>query len=150
MIPLLVLCGTWVAVGVISGLISADWNRSWGLALRVALTTMFAFTAWSHFSRRTRSDLIRMVPPSLGAPGAWVTLTGFLEAAGAIGLLIPRLSALAATCLALLLVALFPANVHAARTGVTIAGRKVPAIGPRLALQILWIALLLWVRDARM
>jgi uncharacterized membrane protein len=59
-------------------------------ALRFALTVMFGFTALSHFLPRTRSDLIRMVPPALPAPGLLVSLTGALELAGAIGLLLPH------------------------------------------------------------
>ena len=61
-------------------------------ALRFALAVMFGFTALSHFLPRTRPDLIRMVPPALPAPGLLVSLTGLLELAGAIGLLLPPLT----------------------------------------------------------
>jgi uncharacterized membrane protein len=47
--------------------------------------------------------------------------------------------------LAVLLVALFPANIYAARSGATLAGRPATPLRWRLPLQILWIALLLWV-----
>ncbi|MEU3959842.1 DoxX family protein [Streptomyces buecherae] len=56
-----------------------------------------------------------MVPPRLPRPDLLVTLTGGLEIAGAIGLLIPALSRWAAAGLALLMIGMFPANVSAAR-----------------------------------
>jgi len=114
-------------------------------ALRFALAVMFGFTALSHFLPRTRSDLIRMVPPVFPAPGLLVSLTGVLELAGAIGLLLPPLARLAALALTVLLVALFPANIHAARSGLPVAGRPAMPLRFRLPLQLFWIACLLWV-----
>jgi uncharacterized membrane protein len=114
-------------------------------ALRLALAAMFAFTALSHFLPRTRPALVRMVPPALPAPGLLVTLTGLLELGGAAGLLAPALARPAAFALAALLAALFPANVHADRAGVEIAGRRATALRVRLPLQLFWIACLLWV-----
>jgi uncharacterized membrane protein len=114
-------------------------------ALRFALAVMFGFTALSHFLPRTRPDLIRMVPPALPAPGLLVSFTGVLELAGAIGLLLPPLTRLAALALATLLVALFPANFHADRAGLQIAGRRATPLRYRLPLQLFWIACLLWV-----
>lgn len=118
-------------------------------ALRFALAVMFGFTALSHFLPPTRPDLIRMVPPALPAPGLLVSLTGLLELAGAIGLLLPPLTRLAALALAALLVALFPANLHADRAGLQIAGRRATPLHYRLPLQLFWIACLLWVAAMR-
>ena len=58
----------------------------------------------------------------------------------------------AATGLALLLVALFPANVHAARAGLTLGGKPVTPIGLRAVLQIVFLTATLAValRGARM
>jgi uncharacterized membrane protein len=120
-------------------------------ALRFALAAMFAFTALSHFLPRTRADLVRMVPPALPAPGLLVALTGVLELAGAAGLLWRPLTRAAAVGLAVLLVAMLPANVHAARAapgGLTIAGRPVMPLRRRVPLQLFWIACLLWVAAA--
>jgi uncharacterized membrane protein len=114
-------------------------------ALRFALAVMFAFTALSHFLPRTRADLLRMVPPVLPAPGVLITVTGIFELAGAAGLLLPPLVRPAALALAALLVALFPANVHADREGLQIAGRRATPLRYRLPLQLFWIACLLWV-----
>ena len=120
---------------------------SWSDALRIGLAAMFVFTAASHFHPRTRSDLIRMVPTSLPAPAAMVTATGVLELLGAIGLLVPHARTAAAYGLIALLVAMFPANVRAAREELTIAGRRATPLTWRLPLQLFWIAALWWVRS---
>lgn len=114
-------------------------------ALRFALAVMFGFTALSHFHPRTRPDLVRMVPPVFPAPGLMVSLTGLLELAGAIGLLLPTMTGIAALALAALLVALFPANIHAARARLPVAGRLAMPLRYRLPLQLFWIACLAWV-----
>jgi uncharacterized membrane protein len=87
----------------------------WHTPLRFALAGMFLLTASAHWGKR-RPDLVRMVPPGFPRPDLLVTLTGVLELLGAVGLLLPRLAPLAAGGLSLLLLALFPANVHAARS----------------------------------
>ena len=81
-----------------------------------------------------------MVPPRFPRPELLVTITGVLELLGAAGLLVPALAPYAAAGLALLLLALFPANVHAARAGLSIAGGPVTPVVPRTALQILFVA----------
>jgi uncharacterized membrane protein len=114
-------------------------------ALRFALAVMFLFTAATHFLPATRPDLVRMVPPALSYPEHLVTLTGILEGAGAVGLLIPRLTSLAAYCLMALLIAMFPANAYAAMAGLEIAGREASPLIWRLPLQLFWIGALWWV-----
>jgi uncharacterized membrane protein len=88
---------------------------------------------------KRRPDLIQMVPPLLSRPDLLVTATGILEIIGAIGLMIPSLARYAAFGLALLLIGVFPANVHAARRRLTIAGRPVPDLLPRTVLQIVFL-----------
>lgn len=117
-------------------------GRSWTSALRIALATMFVFTAVSHFHPRTRPDLTRMVPGSLPAPALAVTATGVLQFLGAIGLLVPETVPAAVYGLMALLIAIFPANVHAARKGLIIAGRRATPFLWRLPLQLFWIAAL--------
>ena len=108
-------------------------------ALRASLAFMFAFTALSHFMKQTRADLLKMVPPALPRPDLIVTLTGILELAGAIGLLWGPWHRNAAIFLAVLLVAMFPANAYAARAGVVIGDRRVMSVGPRALIQLYWI-----------
>ena len=147
MAPLIVMLVGWPvarAIGSAGVWPAAD---SWSGALRIALAAMFVFTAVSHFHPRTRPDLIRMVPASLPAPTLLVTATGVLEFIGAIGLLVPQVLPAAADGLIALLVAMFPANVHAAREGLVIAGRRAMPLVWRLPLQLFWIAALWWVRS---
>ena len=109
--------------------------------LRTALGLMFLLTASAHWGTRRR-DLIRMVPPMFPRPDLLVTITGLLEILGAIGLFIPNTTRAAAICLVVLLIALFPANIHAAREKLTIAGRPVPGIPVRTGIQIVFVAAL--------
>jgi uncharacterized membrane protein len=69
-----------------------------------------------------------MVPPIFPLPDLLVTVTGALEILGALGLFIPGTARGAGICLALLLIALFPVNIHAAREKLTIAGQPVPGL----------------------
>jgi uncharacterized membrane protein len=141
MIPFSVMLG-----GIlIARLLGVVWPalEDWRIATRVGLAIMFVFTGLAHFSS-TRDDLVRMVPPQFPHPSALVTLTGVAELAGAVGLVIPSLARWAAYGLMVLLVAMFPANVYAARIGHTIGGRPHTRMMFRLPLQVLWIALLWW------
>jgi hypothetical protein len=78
MAPLIVMLATWLvarSIGAAGVWLHAD---SWTGALRIALATMFVFTAVSHFHPRTRPDLVpdlvRMVPKSLPARAPTPTL----------------------------------------------------------------------------
>jgi uncharacterized membrane protein len=124
----------------LAGLLGVAALDGWIPALRVGLALMFVLTGVAHFSRTRRADLIRMVPPGFSRPDLLVTITGVLELAGAVGLLIPATARLAAICLALLMLAMFPANVSAARRGLTLGGRPVTPIGPRTVLQVVFVA----------
>ena len=126
-----------------AGFIGVEAVDNWHAATRVGLAAMFTFTGVAHFTR-TRQDLIRMVPPQFPAPAMLVTLTGIAELLGAAGLLIPGMSRWAGYALAILLIAMFPANIHASRTGHTIGGRAHTPMVWRLPLQLIWIALLIW------
>src|SRR5215468_10170978 len=104
MAPLVIMMIAWVGFRI-GGFVGLGAANSWASSLRFALAAMFLFTAVSHFAPRIRAELIRMVPPSLPRPALLVTLTGFLEAAGAVGMLIPALARPAALGLAAMLLA---------------------------------------------
>ena len=145
MAPLIVMAAGWILFRLLgaAGVLGAA--GTWSGALRFALAVMFVFTALAHFLPRTRPDLVRMVPPVFPAPGPLVTVTGILELLGAAGLLLPAFTRASAYALALLLVALFPANAHAARRNLSIAGRRAAPLIIRLPLQLFWIGALRWV-----
>lgn len=121
----------------------------WWTALRLALAAMFLLTASAHWGRK-RADLVRMVPPRFPRPELLVTLTGIAEIAGAIGLAIPAVAPYAAAALSVMLVAIFPANVHAAQQRLTIGGRGVTPLVPRTLMQIVFLAATLAVFIAPM
>jgi uncharacterized membrane protein len=59
-----------------------------------------------------------------------------------VGLLIPSTARAAAACLAVLLAAMFPANIRAAREGLTLLGRPAMNAAARGVLQVVFIGAL--------
>ncbi len=142
MVPLIVLVVvTLIARGV--GQLGVASLRDWAAATRIGLAVMFCFTAAAHFNNM-RADMIRMVPPAIPNPELMVTFTGVCEVLGGIGLLVPRTRRIAAIALILFLLAVLPANIHAALSGVTLRGAPPTPLVPRIALQVLFIALIWW------
>lgn len=115
----------------------------WAAATRVGLAVMFLFTAAAHFNSM-RPDLVAMVPASVPAPELMVTLTGICEILGAIGLLVPATRRIAAVALIVFLLAVLPANIHAATSGVTLRGEPATPVVPRVAIQGLFVGLIWW------
>jgi uncharacterized membrane protein len=142
MIPLIVLT-LGILISYILGSLGIEWLASWKACVRVGFAGMFLFTGAAHFNKM-RLDLVKMVPPLFPNPEAMVTITGVAEFAGAAGLIVPVTSKFAAYSLIALLVALLPANIYAARQGLTIAGRPVTPLWIRVPLQVGWI-ILLWL-----
>jgi uncharacterized membrane protein len=107
---------------------------------------MAAFFAGGFVLHMTAADaLVSITPGWVPFPRAVVSITGWLELAGAVGLLLPQTRRAAGIALALYVLAVWPANIHQA-----LAHIVVPPIpdswwyhGPRLALQLVlaWWAL---------
>jgi len=116
---------------------------TWAAATRVGLAVMFCVTASAHFTSM-RAELVRMVPPWVPAPEAMVAFTGVCEILGAVGLLVPRTRRAAAVALIVFLIAVLPANIHAAQSGLTLRGSPVTPLLPRIAGQVLFIVLIWW------
>jgi uncharacterized membrane protein len=129
LITLVVVTATLLAAGALG----VHFLRPWTVPLRGGLAAMFTLTGVVHFVY-LREELIAMVPPALPAPGLLVTITGVLELAGAVGLLLPRTAPWAAAGLSALLLVMFPANVHAA-----LEGTGTPLL-PRTLMQVLFLA----------
>jgi uncharacterized membrane protein len=85
--------------------------------------------------------LATIIPPFFPHRAQLVLLSGALELAGALGLLLPAFTRAASFCLALLMIAIFPANVYAANQSV--GGLHMPSVPVRLAMQVVYIVLLL-------
>ena len=114
MAPLITLLVGSIAARV-AGWAGVDYVGTWSKAVAVGLAAMFVLTGVAHFAPPLRAALIAIVPPQLPAPGLLVTVTGVLEFLGAVGLLVPATRVAAAFCLLLLMLAMFPANIYAAR-----------------------------------
>jgi uncharacterized membrane protein len=138
MVPFVVLTGLFVLLTVL-GRVAPALALSWWTSLRLSLAAMFLLTASAHWGKR-RPDLIQMVPRVFPRPDVLVTVTGVLEILGAVGLLLTAVAPYAALGLSLLLLAIFPANVRAARNHLTIGGRRVQGLIPRALLQLLFLA----------
>ena len=111
------------------------------VAPRLGLACVFLVTGISHFTRT--DELAAMLPPDFPERARIVHATGVLELAGAIGLLVPRCSRVAAAALIVFLIAVFPANIWAAfhRTGpgIHVAGPIYLLVrGPFQLLLIAW------------
>ena len=142
MIVLIVLFVFWFIFRFL-GALSVPYFLSWHDSAPYALAVMFLFTSVAHFNR-LRHDLARMIPPKLPAPLAIVYVTGLLEIAGAVGLIIPHFRPIAANCLIVLLIAMFPANAYAAHSGATLGGKPVTPLWLRTPMQVLFVVLLWW------
>jgi len=119
-----------------AGLSSFGWKQ-WALRGVVALPLLASGPL--HFIRTALMATI--IPPFFPYRPQLVLLTGVLELAGAIGLLLPRFTRLASACLAVLMIAIFPANVYGANQ--TVGGLHLPNVPVRLAMQVIYIVLLL-------
>ena len=140
MLPFLVLIAATITVRTMgaAGVRALD---TWPKSLRLDLFVMFAVTASAHWGKR-RPDLIAMVPTVFRRADLMVTITGILEIVGAAGLLLPVTAPIAAVCLIVLLIVIFPANVRASRQHLTIGERQATALPLRALLQIVFIAAL--------
>ena len=136
MIPFLVLAVLFVVLSGLGKLGVVPFG--WWTSLRFALAGMFLLSASAHWGKK-RPDLIRMVPAAFPRPDVLVTATGILEILGAVGLMAAGTARYAAAGLGLMMVAMFPANVKAAREGLSIGGRRVPGLIPRTILQIVFV-----------
>jgi uncharacterized membrane protein len=102
---------------------------------------MLLFTGSSHFSS-TKDDFVAMLPEPVPKDVRVIYLTGLAEIAGAIGLLIPNTRRAAGLALVVQLAAMFPANVNAARKGISFRGKPPTPLWLRAPMQLLYVALI--------
>jgi uncharacterized membrane protein len=116
---------------------------SWEASARDALAVMLFFTASAHFTSM-KEDFVRMVPPWVPWPRAAVLFTGVCEIAGGLGLLVPGLRRAAGWALVAFFLCVLPANIRAARAGITLRGKAATTLLLRIPMQVLFIALAWW------
>lgn len=94
------------------------------------------------------APFVSIMPPWIPWHLAMVLISGAIEIALGVGVLVPRTRALSGWGLVALYVAVFPANVHMAVAGITPAGMEAPvppwAAWGRLPLQAVLIAWAWW------
>lgn len=144
--PLLLLVAVLLVLRA-AGALGVSPLGDWRTAARFALAVMFVFTAAAHFGRQ-KDSLERMVPSWMPSPKVVIAVTGVLELLGALGLLLPITTPLAGICLAVLLVAMFPANIKAARDQIMLDGKPATPLWFRTLVQVAFVAILLWATVA--
>ncbi|MEU1883799.1 hypothetical protein ABZ470_41395 [Streptosporangium sp. NPDC020072] len=123
---------------------------TWRVSAACGLAVMLVMTASAHFVPSSvtfmpnHADMVAMVPPFVPLPAFVVYLTGVLELAGAVGLVLPATRRVAGICLALLFVLMLPANVYAVLAGTTLGGEPATPLWQRVPEQILYIGVALW------
>ena len=142
MTVLIVLIASWLGFRAL-GELGVPALAAWSTSARYALAVMFLFTSLAHFTKM-KHDLVRMVPRIFPRPLLVIYVTGVLEFLGVVGLLLPNFRAPAAFCLMVLLIAMFPANVKAARDHLVLRGKPATALWVRAPMQLLFIGLLWW------
>lgn len=115
------------------------------LAGRIAMSVMLFFTAVGHFV--FTEGMALMIPSFVPFKQEMVYFTGVVEIAGAVGLLVPRLSTLTAWLLISFFILVLPANIYAALQHVDYQNATFNGQGPdylwfRIPLQFLFI---IWV-----
>ncbi|MFD2255694.1 DoxX family membrane protein [Luteolibacter algae] len=112
---------------------------------RSALALFFVLAGANHF--RSPEVYISMIPQWLPAPVLLNQISGAAEIAGGCGLLFPQVRKHAATGLILLLIAVFPANLHVAIHGWD--GMEIPRwiLILRLPFQLLFMAWVAYAAD---
>jgi uncharacterized membrane protein len=104
------------------------------VALPLVLSAIFL-----HFLHK--NEATSMLPPVFPAPGFLIIATGVLELLGALGLFVSAARRSAALWLAIMMVLIFPVNVYIA--GQTFAGMQMPTVPVRLAMQVIYIWMVL-------
>ncbi len=147
---LIVLVVATVCFRLLGALFDLARFATWRVSAAHGLAVMLVMTASAHFVPSdvtfmpNHADMVAMVPPFVPFPAFVVHLTGVLELAGAVGLVLPATRKAAGICLALLFVLMLPANIHAALAGVTLAGEAATPLWQRIPEQILYIGIALW------
>jgi uncharacterized membrane protein len=109
---------------------------------RGALALFFIVAGAAHFI--TPAPYLAIVPTYLPWPAALVAFSGVAEILGGLGVCFRATRRAAGGWLIALLLAVFPANIHAISTGMNISGHALPPwiLWARLPFQLLFIA---WV-----
>ena len=131
-------------------LLSLGVTTLWGkpdamLSGRIAMSGMLLFAAMGHFKFTT--GMMMMLPRVIAGKRLIILTSGFLEIAGAAGILIPATARLTGSCLIMFFILILPSNIYAAIHRVNYekadhSGRGLSYLWFRIPFQLL---LILWV-----
>jgi len=141
--PLIVLLSAFVIAKVTTRIICN--NYDFALSGRIAMSSMLIFTAIAHFA--FTKGMAIMLPDFIPYKTIAVYLTGGIEIAAAVGLLIPSIKALTAALLITFFILILPANIYAAIKHIDYQKGTTEGNGPaylwfRIPLQVFFI---IWV-----
>lgn len=142
--PLVVLFIT-LAISLLVTKLTGNYNPT--LSAQIAMAVMLAFTAIGHF--KFTHGMTMMIPAFIPFKKELVYLTGFIEIAAAIGLLVPATRTVVAWLLIVFFIVLLPANINAAMKHIDLEKSTFNGPGPkylwfRVPLQILFIGWVYW------
>ncbi|WP_217998033.1 DoxX family protein [Nocardia paucivorans] len=127
---------------------------TWQVSAAHGLAFLFTMTGLAHFMPDSvtvmpgHADLTAMVPPFVPFPEFAVYVTGVLELAGAVGLVMTATRIPVGVGLAVLLVVMLPANIHADLADIPLNGEPPTPLWFRIPEQIVYIAVALWASGA--
>ena len=113
--------------------------------LRYLLAALFVLAGLNHF--RDPNFYLPMMPPYLPEHAKLIALSGLFEILGGLGLLVPLTRKFAGFGLILLLILVFPANLHMALNNIPLNGVPVSPwiLWIRLPFQAVFIVWVWWV-----
>ncbi len=140
--PLIILITAFVLA---LGVLYCTHHPDVAFAGRIAMAVMLVFTGIAHFTMS--QGMTMMLPPFIPYKKAMVYLTGIIELAAAIGLLLPTLYHTTGILLIIFLLLILPANIYAALHHIDYQKGTTNGPGPRylwfrIPLQLLFIG---WV-----
>ena len=143
--PLIILLAVFLCALPIIKLVKRKWDPV--LAGNIAMTAMLLFTAIGHFI--FPKGMTMMLPDFLPFKETIVYLTGVIEIAAAIGLLLPAWRTTTAWLLIVFFILILPANIIAAVRHVniekgTLDGPGISYLWFRIPLQLLFIVWVCW------
>ncbi len=143
--PLIVLLAVFAISLVVTRISSGRFE--YAQSGRIALSVMLVFTAIAHFV--FTQGMALMIPAFIPFRTPIVYLTGILEIATAVGLLVPSLRSLTGCLLIAFFILILPANIYAAIKQVdyqtaTFNGKGLAYLWFRIPLQFVYIAWAYW------
>ncbi len=113
---LTILFTTFILALLGTKIFQGDWNFLFSGNLGMAV--FIIFTGLSHF--KFQKGMTMMIPDFIPAKMFWVYLTGFIEIAAGIGLMIPSIRELTAILLIIFYVLVFIANINSSKKNINI------------------------------